>query len=137
MEVIWKAGHYEEDDLFTGVLYNYYSPPPSFCWELLCNDEPIMDNPELHDYNLDRRARDFVEYAKNANKAYRTNHVAITTGMDFHYQVKFMFSKKATKITESSLSNWRLLSKCQIDGEDFVIFCGILRKHKLYNHITL
>ena len=95
--LMWKAGHYEEDDLFTGVLYNYYSPPPSFCWELLCNDEPIMDNPNLHDYNLDRRARDFVEYAKNANKAYRTNHVAITTGMDFHYQVKFMFSKKATK----------------------------------------
>ena len=97
ISLTWKAGHYEEDDLFTGVLYNYYSPPPSFCWELLCNDEPIMDNPELHDYNLDRRARDFVEYAKNANKAYRTNHVAITTGMDFHYQVKFMFSKKATK----------------------------------------
>ena len=97
MEVIWKAGHYEEDDLFTGVLYNYYSPPPSFCWELLCNDEPIMDNPELHDYNLDRRARDFVEYAKNANKAYRTNHVAITTGMDFHYQVNFKYSEKTTK----------------------------------------
>ena len=25
-----------------------------------------------------------------------------------------------------------LLSKCQIDGEDFVIFCGLLRKHELY-----
>ena len=56
-----------------------------------------MDNPELHDYNLDRRARDFVEYAKNANKAYRTNHVAITTGMDFHYQVNFKYSEKTTK----------------------------------------
>ena len=21
---------------------------------------------------------------------------------------------------------------CQIDGEDFVIFCGLLRKHELY-----
>ena len=52
MEVIWKAGHYEEDNLFTGVLYNYYFPPSYFCWDLLCNDEPIMDNPTLHDYNL-------------------------------------------------------------------------------------
>ena len=23
-------------------------------------------------------------------------------------------------------------SKCQIEGEDFVNFCGLLRKHKLY-----
>ena len=23
-------------------------------------------------------------------------------------------------------------SKCQIDGEDFVKFCGLLRKHELY-----
>ena len=50
-----------------------------------------MDNPLLHDYNLDKRARDFVEYAKNANKAYLHNHVAITTGMDFHYQVGQIF----------------------------------------------
>ena len=71
MEVIWKAGHYEEDNLFTGVLYNYYSPPPYFCWDLLCNDEPIMDNPSLHDYNIDRRARDFIEYARQGYKVTR------------------------------------------------------------------
>ena len=55
METIWKAGYYVEDELFTGVLYNYYSPPPNFCWDLLCNDEPIMDNPALHDYNVEIR----------------------------------------------------------------------------------
>ena len=37
--------------------------------------------------DADKRALDFIEYARNANKAYRTNNVAITTGMDFHYQV--------------------------------------------------
>ena len=36
------------------------------------------------------------------------------------------------KIAKSSPLIWRLLSKCQIDGEDFVIFCGLLRKHELY-----
>ena len=25
-----------------------------------------------------------------------------------------------------------ILSKCQIDGEDFVNFCGLLRKYELY-----
>ena len=48
-----------------------------------------------------------------------------------------MFSKKATKITKSSLSIWRLLSKCQIDDEDFVIFCGLLRKHEIYSQMFL
>jgi hypothetical protein len=24
------------------------------------------------------------------------------------------------------------ISKCRIDGEDFVSFCGLLRKHELY-----
>ena len=49
--------------------------------------------------DLDKRARDFIEYARNANKAYRTNQVAITTGMDFHYQVRNgkLFSGKFTE----------------------------------------
>ena len=43
-----------------------------------------------------------------------------------------MFSKKATKIDKIFTVNLTLCSKCQIDGEDFVKFCGLLRKHKLY-----
>ena len=46
--------------------------------------------------------------------------------------VKFMFSKKATKIDEMFTID---LIKCcsirQIDGEDFVNFCGLLRKYEL------
>ena len=47
--------------------------------------------------------------------------------------VKFIFSKKATKIDEIFTVDLTLCSKCQIDGEDFVKFCGLglLRKHKL------
>ena len=44
-----------------------------------------------------------------------------------------MFSKKATKIDEIFTVNLTLCSKCQIDGEDFVNFCGLLRKHKIYD----
>ena len=47
--------------------------------------------------------------------------------------VKFMFSKKATKIDEIfTVEMTFICSKCQIDGEDFVIFCGLLRKYELY-----
>ena len=43
-----------------------------------------------------------------------------------------MFAKKATKIDEIFTVEVTLCSKCEIDGEDLVNFCGILRKHKLY-----
>ena len=46
-----------------------------------------------------------------------------------------MFSKKATKIEEIFTADLTLCSKCQIDGEDFVNFCGLLRKHELYTAI--
>ena len=45
--------------------------------------------------------------------------------------VKFMFSKKATKIDEIFAIYLTLCSKCQIHGEDFVNFCGLLRKREL------
>ena len=50
-----------------------------------------------------------------------------------HYEekLKFMFSKKATIIDEIFTVDLTLCSKCQIDGEDFVDFCGLLRKHEL------
>ena len=43
--------------------------------------------------------------------------------------VKFMFSK----IDESFTVDLTLCSKRPIDGEDFVNFCGLLRKYELYH----
>jgi hypothetical protein len=45
--------------------------------------------------------------------------------------IKFMFFKKATKIDEIFTVDLTLCSKCQIGGEDFANFCGLLRKHEL------
>ena len=44
-----------------------------------------------------------------------------------------MFSKKATKFDQIFTVHLTLCSKCQIDGKDFVNFCGLFRKHELYN----
>ena len=50
-----------------------------------------------------------------------------------HLYIKFVFSKKATKIEKifTVFLTVCTCSKCQIDGEDFVIFFGLLRKYKL------
>ena len=43
-------------------------------------------------------------------------------------EVKFMFSKKATKIDEIFIVYLTVTTY----GEDFVNFCSLLRKHELY-----
>ena len=46
--------------------------------------------------------------------------------------LKFMFSRKATKVDEIFAVDLTLTTQCQIDGENLFKFCGLLRKHKLY-----
>ena len=45
--------------------------------------------------------------------------------------LKFMVSKNATIIDEIFTVDLTLC-KCQIDGEDFIDFCALLRKNELY-----
>ena len=54
-----------------------------------------------------------------------------TPFLSWFSRVKFTFSKKATKIDAIFTVDLTLCSKFQIDGEDFVNFCGLLRKHEL------
>ena len=42
-----------------------------------------------------------------------------------------MLSKKATKIDKIFTVDLMFTTYCQIDGDDFVNFCGLLRKQKL------
>ena len=44
---------------------------------------------------------------------------------------KFMFSKKATKIDDIFTVNLTICNECQIDGKDFVNFCGLLKGQKI------
>ena len=41
------------------------------------------------------------------------------------------FSKKATKFDKTFSVDLTLCSKCQINGKDFVNFCGLLGKYEL------
>lgn len=36
-------------------MYNTYSPPKGFCFDILCTDEPIIDDLKSPDYNVDKR----------------------------------------------------------------------------------
>lgn len=62
-EVVWHASDSlgNKADMFTGVLYNTYSPPPGFCFDILCSDEPIVDDKSSPEYNVDRKVN-FILY---------------------------------------------------------------------------
>lgn len=67
-------------------MYNTYSPPPGFCFDILCNDEPIVDDKKSPMYNVPNRISKFFDYLDNVTKNYATKNVIITMGEDFNYQ---------------------------------------------------
>lgn len=100
MEMIWQAQSStgEDSDIFTGINYNGYSPPETFCWDIYCNDEPMMDNPLLKDYNAPRRAQEFIASIREQAKHYRTKNVKVEMGMDFHYQSAISWYRNMDKL---------------------------------------
>lgn len=56
-EMVWQSspnlGH--SADLFTGILFNWYNSPQGFCFDVNCADEPIIDDKDSTEYNVDRR----------------------------------------------------------------------------------
>ncbi|KAK0161282.1 hypothetical protein PV327_009769 [Microctonus hyperodae] len=87
-EFIWKASSSlgRKAELFSVVLFNTYSPPPGFCFDILCSDEPMIDDPESPDNNIDVKVALFVAYCQVQANSYNTNNIIITMGQDFNYQ---------------------------------------------------
>ncbi|CAH1119882.1 unnamed protein product [Phaedon cochleariae] len=99
-EMVWRASQNlgEKSDIFTGVMYNTYSPPGGFCFDILCSDEPIIDDKKSADYNVDQRVDDFFAFLKNITRGYSTNNVIVTMGNDFNYQYAESWFKNLDKL---------------------------------------
>lgn len=51
MEMVWRPSKSlgSQSDLFTGILYYGYGPPPGFCFDMRCRDDPIqVDGSSAH-----------------------------------------------------------------------------------------
>ena len=44
MEIVWRPSKSlgKASELFTGMLYYGYGPPPGFCFDIHCTDQPIQ-----------------------------------------------------------------------------------------------
>ncbi|XP_059848318.1 lysosomal alpha-mannosidase [Hypanus sabinus] len=101
MEMVWRASAnlpQPTADLFTGVLPNGYNPPASLCWDVLCSDEPIEDDKNLEEYNVDEIVQYFLIAAQEQARHYRTDHIIMTMGSDFQFQDAGMWYKNMDKL---------------------------------------
>lgn len=98
-EMVWHGSSNlgSSSDLFTGILFNHYSAPPSFCFDILCEDEPIIDSKD-EARNVEDRVEAFIKYVHNLASNYRCNHVMVPMGDDFNYQNANMNFKNMDKL---------------------------------------
>ncbi|XP_035912890.1 lysosomal alpha-mannosidase-like [Anopheles stephensi] len=99
MEMMWKTSDsLENSELFTSGLYYIYAPPPGFCFDVLCNDDPFIDGPYSKDNNVKEKVDLFLDTVHNMSKTFLTNNIILTMGEDFHYQDANMWFKNLDKL---------------------------------------
>lgn len=120
MEEVWRASASLKSpaaDIFTGVLPNNYNPPKDLCWDMLCADKPMVEDPESPEFNAATLVNYFLKLAYSQQQYYRTNHTVMTMGSDFQYENANMWFKNMDKLI-------RLVNEQQANGS---------RVHVLYS----
>ncbi|XP_064262483.1 LOW QUALITY PROTEIN: lysosomal alpha-mannosidase-like [Passer domesticus] len=100
LELLWRGSESlapPRADIFTGILPNVYDPPAGLCWDQLCTDPPVVDGdgPER---NVDAVVTSFLRAAATQARHYRTNHILMTMGSDFHYENANLWFKNLDKL---------------------------------------
>ncbi|CAF1037159.1 unnamed protein product, partial [Didymodactylos carnosus] len=101
--------------LFTGLLPNGYGPPGGFCFDTFCGDQPIMDDPRLHDYNVPEKVNAFINAAHDEVRGFATNHIIMTMGSDFQFENANEWFKNLDKLI-------RYVNAQQVNGSDVNVF---------------
>ncbi|XP_066260222.1 lysosomal alpha-mannosidase-like [Euwallacea similis] len=90
LEFIWRGSPDnlgESTDIFTNILFRHYSAPGGLCFDENCSDEPIIDDPDSPEYNVEQKINDFINNWINPAKAgYPSNNLLVTMGDDFQYE---------------------------------------------------
>lgn len=69
-----------------------------FNFDVIDNEEPIMDNPHLMGYNVDKKCDEFVSYFRNMSSHFKSDHLMHTMGEDFNYSNALMWYKNMDKL---------------------------------------
>ena len=62
-------------------MLNFKGPPRGYCFDMVtCDDDPIIDDPESEDYNVDDMVQNLVDQANFYATVYTTNHIMYPMG---------------------------------------------------------
>ncbi|XP_060520627.1 lysosomal alpha-mannosidase-like isoform X2 [Cylas formicarius] len=104
MEFIWRGSDSlgASSDIFTSVMFRHYSAPSGLCFDsVLCRDEFLVDDPDNSEYNIRKKAEDFINnYVEEARKSYGTSNILIPFGDDFMYQSAGSYLKNLDKLIQ-------------------------------------
>lgn len=91
MEWIWRPmfNHLgKKGQIFAHTMVDFYCPPNYFGFDQrddTDNDTAFIDNPEFDTFNADWKTEAFMEVINEYISIYRTNHILIPMGCDFHF----------------------------------------------------
>jgi len=85
LEFVWRPSSTlgSESDIFCHVTSGHYSPPDNFNFER--GDDPIQDDPNLYDMNVEAKCDQFINEMYETAEFYRTNELLVLWGDDFQY----------------------------------------------------
>ncbi|XP_052749154.1 lysosomal alpha-mannosidase-like [Galleria mellonella] len=88
LEFMWRGSDVlgKMSDIMSHTLFNLYNAPERFCFDFLCNDEPIIDDPDSKVYNAHKRVNDFISQIEKQARYYDHDNIMVTMGGDFTYQ---------------------------------------------------
>ncbi|KAH1004274.1 hypothetical protein HUJ04_004053 [Dendroctonus ponderosae] len=90
MEFVWRGSPDnlgESTDIYSNVLFRHYSAPSGLCFDVNCADEPIIDDPESPEYNVENKVRNFIsDWITPARSGYASDNILVPMGDDFQYQ---------------------------------------------------
>ncbi|KAL3118861.1 hypothetical protein niasHT_008208 [Heterodera trifolii] len=109
LEMIWNVSDDTKTNILTGgFLRGTYAAPEGLCFDALCGNEPIVDNPAFSSYNLDAKLERFYKEVHN-EVSVRPNwpsddvkHVMLTMGGDFHYTNSNMWFTQLDKLIDAA-----------------------------------
>ncbi len=64
----------------------------------LITPPPLQDDPNLENYNVDKKVEDFVKTIATQRSFYRHNHVMLTMGEDFQWESAREWYKNLDKL---------------------------------------
>ncbi len=103
LEFVWRASQNnpENSQIFTGqFIAGHYEAPKGFCFDLLCADPVIQNDPRLFDYNVKERVDTFVNIMYEYFAHSKGEDIMLTMGSDFHYENANAWFKNLDKLIQ-------------------------------------